>query len=78
MGKDKTEFYVQCLLKKTIPDGCRITTSWIPEKFAVKGKYVKLKGDDGWEVYRIFSKVDKKTIEENERNHTKHRKATDI
>ena len=78
MAKDKTKFYVQCLLKKNIPDGCHITTVWISEKFAIKGKYIKLKGDDGWEVYRVFSIENKNTVEENERNYTKHRKTTDI
>lgn len=27
--------------------------AWIPIKFAVVGKYLKLKGDDGWKVVDV-------------------------
>lgn len=30
--------------------------SWIPEKYAKVGKYVKLKDDDGWEVIEVGTK----------------------
>lgn len=39
------ETHVQCNLLK----GARRQTVWIPEKFAVVGKYIMIKGDQGWE-----------------------------
>lgn len=76
--------YVQCLLKKNLLNNViKMKTSWIPEQFANVGKVLKLKNknnqwNDGWIVEKIFGECDKKTIEENERNYTIHRKATDI
>lgn len=57
--------------------------SWIPTKFAVQGRYVKLKDDgewtDGWRVARVFGgAVPSEVIAKNERNYTSHRKATDV
>lgn len=72
------EFYVHCLLKKKAPDGYYYRTTWLPERFAVVGKCVKLKDIDGWIVFKTFTREDKKTVEKNERNYLKHREATDI
>lgn len=45
--------YRQCRLLK----GDAVTTSWIPEKFAKKGKYLKLRKNnewvDGWLVVEV-------------------------
>jgi hypothetical protein len=46
--------YKQCGLK----NGDRYLNTWLPEKFAVKGKFVKLKQADGswwdgWEVNTV-------------------------
>lgn len=50
----KTVFYRQCHLEKPTYEGTYHTTSWIPEKFAVKNKIIKLKEreiwDNGWVV----------------------------
>lgn len=47
-------FYRQCNLVKFEGESTYNQTSWIPEKFAVKGKTLKLKSgqvwDDGWKV----------------------------
>lgn len=51
--KNKNVYYRQCGLKKHNT----YTTSWIPEKFAVEGKFVKFGKngdfDDGWEVISV-------------------------
>ena len=45
----KQPFYRQCNLTKTTEDSELHQVSWIPEKFAVKGKFVKLKEGNEWE-----------------------------
>ncbi len=69
----------QCLLNRI---GAQ-QVSWIPTKFAVQGRYVKLKDEgewtDGWRVERVFGgAVPSEVIAANERNYKSHRKATDV
>jgi len=72
----KTELYTQCKLQK----GNEFTYSWIPKKFAVKNKYLKLKDNgewaDGWQVIEIWST--RKHTEINEDEYRYHRQRTDI
>jgi hypothetical protein len=47
--------YRQCTLRRVIPTGHVTQVSYIPEKFAVVGRILKLKNDDdtwtdGWKV----------------------------
>ena len=50
-------FMRQCNLEKQLPGGGKkCTVSWIPEKFAVKGKILELSGEDGWEVVGVGDK----------------------
>jgi hypothetical protein len=50
----KSQYFMkQCVLRKSYMAGYHVTTSWIPEKFAIKGTYVKLKGDDGWLIESV-------------------------
>lgn len=35
-----------------------VVVSWVPSTFARVGKFVKLLEEDGWEVKKVFSKVD--------------------
>jgi len=71
-------FSVQCTMKK----GNRVQTSWIPEKYAKKGKILKLKDDDewtdGWEVINVGSRMESKQVHERSRDYTHQRKASDI
>jgi hypothetical protein len=39
----------QCVLRKHN----RYQVAWIPAQFAVKGRYVRLKDDDGWKVETV-------------------------
>ncbi len=52
----KKTYYRQCRLQK----GNTHQMSWIPEEFAVKGKIIKLRDedgvwDDGWKVNEAYS-----------------------
>lgn len=77
-----TEYSRQCILINATAEGKKVMTSWIPEKFAEVGKILKLKeGDewvDGWEVFKIGSRMESKTVNENSQLYKKHRKGTDI
>jgi hypothetical protein len=60
---------------------CR--TSWIPEVFAKVGNILKLRAKDGrwtdgWRVISASPPMDAQTVEANERNYLRQRKASDI
>lgn len=42
--------YKQCELSKKTADGVMRQVAWIPEKFAIVGHYLEIKGDNGWHV----------------------------
>lgn len=77
-----TDYSRQCVLVNAQDKTKRVKTSWIPEKFAVVGKVLKLKEDDvwedGWEVVHVGSRLDSKTVNENSQLYKKHRSGTDI
>jgi hypothetical protein len=57
--------------------------SWIPERFAVPGKYLELKNAEKWENGWLVKSASKEMMPEHilvPRSHewTKHRKTTDI
>jgi len=77
------EFFVQCLLYKEVNVGILKTVSWIPEKFADKGRVLKLKGDDGvwsngWIVQETYGNNTKEFILSHERDYAHQREASDI
>ena len=41
--------YLQCELTRRVADGLNRMVSWIPERFAIAGKYLELKNNDIWE-----------------------------
>jgi len=67
--------YQQCKLNKN-----GVTqTAWIPEKFAVKGKFLEIKDDNGWQVEEIYDfKVSEKEILKRSRDFKKTRNASDV
>jgi hypothetical protein len=74
-------FYRQCVLRKVTT----ITTTWIPEKFAQKGRPVKLRletgkdeWDDGWVVESVGARASEEQVRMMERDHARTRKASDI
>ena len=69
----------QCKLQKNN----KVTTSWIPTKYVVKGNFVKLKANDtwidGWKVIEVFqpSRLSDNIITRSE-DYKNTRKASDI
>lgn len=68
----KTDFYCQCTLAK----GNKVQVAWIPEKFAILGKYLEITGEDGWRVVSLGKKTSRKDIRETDYLHQ--REASDI
>ena len=70
--------YVQCVLRKNT----KIQTSWIPERYAVVGKYLKLLENDvwenGWQVISKGVKVSKNSLDILSQDHKRTRKASDL
>jgi hypothetical protein len=78
----KKVLYCQCKLTK----GPFRTTSWIPQKYAKKGKYVKLKREDatgirkwdnGWLVVEVGSKMKEEEVMVRSQDYKHQRKASD-
>lgn len=72
-------FYTQCKLRR----GTSWTVSIIPDRYAVKGKFLKLKDadgnwEDGWEVIDTYTKFPEDVALHNEMLWRHHREATDI
>ena len=73
------EAYFQCSLKK----GRGTIVSFIPQKFAILGKIVKLKVNDkwtnGWRVEAVSAiSMNEEDLGKIEKQHRVHRKASDI
>ena len=74
----KKVYYRQCSLRR----GNTHTVSWLPEKFAEQGKYLKLKGKDGewvdgWLVESVgSSRVEDSMLPDPHQSIKGHRKAT--
>jgi hypothetical protein len=75
------KYYVQCKL-------CRIggasQVTWLPEKFANVGKYIKLYNkdcdvwEDGWKVVELYNKKEASVVESKERDFLKQRQVSDV
>lgn len=66
--------YTQCHLVK----GNKHQTAYIPSKFAVVGKIVKLLKEDGWLVTDTYTTMSEGQVLENSKDHTRTRKASDV
>lgn len=82
MGQ-KQKYYCQCRLKKVLKLGeISHEVSWIPEKFAQKGRLLKIKRngvwDNGWEVINVWDKKSRDEVMEMSRNYLHQREASDI
>jgi len=58
-------------------------TSWIPKRYAVVGRYIKLKSedgtwDDGWKVHQAHTELPTKVVLEREQDYRQARKASDV
>jgi hypothetical protein len=71
-------YHRQCKLEKKEPNINIVTTSWIPEEFAILGKYLRLNDDDGWKVIFIGDRKLSQNINERSRDFLKQRSCSDI
>ena len=72
-------WYRQCAMEKPLPSGGVMSTiSWIPEEFAVIGKFLKLDDDDGWRVKMVGARKGDKEVNERSRDYKKQRKGSDM
>lgn len=67
----------------TMRRGSANTVSWIPSKFAIEGKFVKLDNEagvreDGWQVVSVGTTLPTEVVMKRERDFKNHRKATDV
>ena len=73
--KVKSDAWKQCKMTK----GTLCQTAWIPSKFAVVGKYLRIKDDDGWKVEEVSTvEMPEVTIMARSRDHLHTRDASDI
>ena len=46
--------YFQCKFEQNTDNGIAVTTGWVPERAAIFGAHVELKGEDGlWRVIDV-------------------------
>jgi hypothetical protein len=76
------EYYRQCSLQKKIPKGTLNQVSWIPESFAILGKYLKLLEDDifpyGWQVVNVGGRQSRNERLDRQRDYKRQRKGSDM
>jgi hypothetical protein len=74
--KVKSDAFRQCIMSK----GATKQTAWIPLKFAVVGKSVRLKDTEGvWNVDKVSTiEMPEVTVNARSRDYKKTRKASDI
>lgn len=72
------QYYRQCKLQK----GNVTQTAWIPEVFANKNKYIKIKTDgrweNGWQVVEVYGRMSAKQLTERSQDYKHQREASDI
>jgi hypothetical protein len=79
MSKTKeSDTHRQCKLQK----GSKIYFTWIPQKYAVKGKNLRIKmngeWETGWVVVDVWGSIKSLEIEKRQYEHKHHRDRTDI
>ena len=73
--KVKSDAWKQCKMTK----GTSSQTAWIPKKFAVVGKYIRIKNDNGWEVKEVYDvEMPEVTITARSRDYLHTRDVSDI
>ncbi len=70
----------QCRMEKS---GCQDIVAWLPEKFAIKDKYLKLHFKSGWDNGWLVKSVGVSRLNESHMitlrdQHRNHRSTTDI
>lgn len=67
-------YFRQCILDR----GETQQVVWIPQCFAVAGKYLRIKGENGWKVRCVGLEMDWDTLSVASREHRYHREVTDV
>lgn len=74
-----SEFYCQCQLKRI---NGQVDMVWIPEDFAHKGKYIKIRRgkawENGWKVIEVYDRASEEFVLKRERDYLVQRSASDI
>ena len=72
------QFYRQCWLSR----GNSRQMAWIPEKFAVMGRFLKLTeegvSEDGWQVVGVGTRLTEEYVRERSEDYKHTRRASDI
>lgn len=75
----KAEYYRQCDLRRV--NGSR-EMAWIPEQFATRGAFLKIKRDgtweNGWEVLAVYARRAADQVIVEERDYLHQREASDV
>jgi len=78
-------YYRQCHLARKAPSGESLVlmVSWIPEKYAIVGKWLKLKNEQGewenhWQVTNVWTRKTEEQVLAHERDYVQQRKVSDI
>jgi len=67
-------YFRQCTLTKKNTN----QVAWIPENFAIKGIFLKIVDENGWQVSEVGNRQDGAVLQAHEREYMNHRKVTDI
>ena len=72
----------QCTLEKKVSTSCsKFRITWIPEKFAIIGRFLELQDngvwENGWKVIQIGARKGSEEVNERSRDYKKQRKASD-
>jgi hypothetical protein len=80
MTKIDDGYYKQCLLIRRLYDTGRtiVEISWIPEKFAILNKVLRIEDEDGWIVRDVYGSSLLKNILRTQSSSRHHREVTDI
>jgi hypothetical protein len=70
--------YCQCRLAKKTESGESIQHSWIPQKYAIVGKILRLGNDNGWRVTHVWETETEEIVKARERAYKRWREVTDI
>lgn len=75
----------QCSMDKKTKDGKKTVVSWIPEKYAIKGKYISLENretgvcEDGWKVVLVGTvRLSADQVSKRSQDYKNQRKVSDI
>ena len=72
-------YYRQVTVERNEFPAVTTQITWIPEHFAVVGKYLKLHDEDGWKVTQVSShRQPEDYVRSHERDYMGHRARTDV